>query len=150
MSSQPKAKRSYVKKSKIVEEVRDTSSFVKADVVVEDVKDVVDKPKKKTARKSKSKEEKIAVDTTNADLQIEKVVIKDVPNKNNSIESSIKSSDELITKEHVWKMLGELLPKQNLIVAHQIESYNDFIKNQFEKTFKIFNPICIRSEIGFS
>lgn len=153
MSSQPKAKRSYVKKSKIVEEVRDTSSFVKADVV-EDVKDVVDKPKKKekvkVARKSKLKE----------DLQIEiekQVATKDVSNKNNSsegsiessIKASIKGSDELITKEHVWKMLGELLPKQNLIVAHQIESYNDFIKNQFEKTFKIFNPICVRSEKDF-
>lgn len=54
-----------------------------------------------------------------------------------------------IEKEDVWKMLSKLLPAQNIVVAHQLESYNDFIKNQFEKTFKMFNPICVRSEKDF-
>ncbi len=57
--------------------------------------------------------------------------------------------NKLIQKNDVWNALNTVLPQQNIIVAHQIESYNDFIQNQFEKTFKMFNPICVRSEKDF-
>jgi len=65
-----------------------------------------------------------------------------VADKNNMDEPPIK-------KEEIWKMMADLLPPQNLVSAHQIDSYNHFIQHQFEKTFKMFNPICIRSEKDF-
>ena len=34
-----------------------------------------------------------------------------------------------IRTKNVWQMLRKVLPPLNIIVAHQVESYNDFIKN---------------------
>ena len=65
----------------------------------------------------------------------------------NNVETKI--NEPPIKKEEIWKMMTELLPPQNLVSAHQIDSYNHFIQHQFEKTFKMFNPICIRSEKDF-
>jgi len=61
----------------------------------------------------------------------------------------IQKEELPIKKEEIWKMMTKLLPPLNLVSTHQIESYNNFIKYQFEKTFKMFNPICVRSEKDF-
>jgi len=60
-----------------------------------------------------------------------------------------KNVEQEIQPKDIWKMLNELLPPLNIVVAHQLESYNNFIKIEFENTFKMFNPICVRSEKDF-
>jgi DNA-directed RNA polymerase II subunit RPB2 len=51
-------------------------------------------------------------------------------------------------EEAPWKIIGSYFDGQHLkrLVRHQIESYNDFITNQLEKTIKMFNPVTIASE----
>lgn len=73
--------------------------------------------------------------------------------KNKQDDDNVKKenldTETLIKSNEVWKALKHLLPTQNIIVAHQIESFNDFMSHQFEKTVKMFNPICVRSEKDF-
>jgi len=35
------------------------------------------------------------------------------------------------------------------LVRHQIESYNDFVNNQLERTIQMFNPVTIASDQDF-
>ena len=53
--------------------------------------------------------------------------------------------------EEPWKLIKLYFDKCHLsqLVRHQLESYNDFIDNQLEKTIQMFNPIIIRSENDF-
>lgn len=53
--------------------------------------------------------------------------------------------------EAPWKIIGSYFNGQHLkrLVRHQIESYNDFILNQLEKTIQMFNPVTIASEQDF-
>lgn len=50
--------------------------------------------------------------------------------------------------EAPWRIIGPYFDGQHLkrLVRHQIESYNDFIGNQLEKTIQMFNPVTIASE----
>jgi DNA-directed RNA polymerase beta subunit len=53
--------------------------------------------------------------------------------------------------EAPWKIIGSYFEGQHLkrLVRHQIESYNDFVNNQLEKTIQMFNPVVIASEQDF-
>jgi DNA-directed RNA polymerase II subunit RPB2 len=53
--------------------------------------------------------------------------------------------------EAPWKIIGSYFDGQHLkrLVRHQIESYNDFIGVQIEKTIGMFNPVMIASEQDF-
>lgn len=53
--------------------------------------------------------------------------------------------------EAPWKIIGSYFEGQHLkrLVRHQIESYNDFITNQLERTIQMFNPVTIASEQDF-
>jgi DNA-directed RNA polymerase II subunit RPB2 len=53
--------------------------------------------------------------------------------------------------EAAWKIIGSYFEGQHLkrLVRHQIESYNDFINNQLERTIQMFNPVTIASEQDF-
>jgi DNA-directed RNA polymerase II subunit RPB2 len=46
-----------------------------------------------------------------------------------------------------WTIIQSYFEDKHLkqLVKHQIESYNDFIKNQMKKTIEMFNPLVIRS-----
>jgi len=50
--------------------------------------------------------------------------------------------------EEPWKLIKLYFENCHLsqLVRHQLESYNDFIDNQLEKTIQMFNPIIIRSK----
>ena len=53
--------------------------------------------------------------------------------------------------EEPWTLIesyfkGKLLEK---LVRHQLESYNDFITYQIQKTIDMFNPVVIHSENDF-
>ena len=51
-------------------------------------------------------------------------------------------------QEKMWSIIESYFDKKHLqqLVKHQIESYNDFIENQMEKTIEMFNPVVIHSE----
>ena len=53
--------------------------------------------------------------------------------------------------EAPWKIIGSYFEGQHLkrLVRHQIESYNDFVNNQLERTIQMFNPVVIASEQDF-
>ena len=53
--------------------------------------------------------------------------------------------------EAPWKIIGSYFEGQHLkrLVRHQIESYNDFINSQLERTIQMFNPVSIASEQDF-
>ena len=50
--------------------------------------------------------------------------------------------------ETPWSIIGAYFNKQHLkrLVRHQIESYNDFVSNQIQRTIEMFNPVVIASE----
>ena len=54
-------------------------------------------------------------------------------------------------EEAPWKIIGSYFDGQHLkrLVRHQIESYNDFVNNQLERTIQMFNPVTIASEQDF-
>ena len=51
-------------------------------------------------------------------------------------------------EETPWKIIGSYFEGQHLqrLVRHQIESYNDFVNNQIQRTIEMFNPVVIASE----
>lgn len=53
--------------------------------------------------------------------------------------------------EAPWKIIGSYFEGQHLkrLVRHQIESYNDFVNYQLERTIQMFNPVTIASEQDF-
>ena len=50
--------------------------------------------------------------------------------------------------EEPWDMVGSYFENGHLerLVRHQLESYNDFVGNQIERTIEMFNPVHICSE----
>jgi len=50
--------------------------------------------------------------------------------------------------EEPWDMIGSYFGNGHLerLVRHQLESYNEFVGNQIERTIEMFNPVHIASE----
>jgi DNA-directed RNA polymerase II subunit RPB2 len=55
--------------------------------------------------------------------------------------------DQEYNAKDCWSVIESYFENKHLhqLVKHQIESYNDFIKNQMKKTVEMFNPLVIRS-----
>ena len=75
--------------------------------------------------------------------------------ENKSYYKKIRNTLEVISKTHPipyietpWSIIGAYFKNQHLkrLVRHQIESYNDFVNNQIQKTIEMFNPVLIASE----
>ena len=51
-----------------------------------------------------------------------------------------------------WKPIESYFEDQHLqrLVRHQVESYNDFINNQIEKTIHMFNPVTIHADTDYN
>ena len=47
-----------------------------------------------------------------------------------------------------WKIINLYFKRAHLakLVSHQLESYNEFVETQLEKTIEMFNPVKIMSE----
>ena len=60
----------------------------------------------------------------------------------------IDSSRPLPYIETPWTIIGAYFKNQHLkrLVRHQIESYNDFVNNQIQKTIEMFNTVSVASE----
>ena len=74
---------------------------------------------------------------------------------NESYYKKIRNTLEVVSKTHPipyietpWTIIGAYFKNQHLkrLVRHQIESYNDFVNNQIQKTIEMFNPVLIASE----
>lgn len=65
--------------------------------------------------------------------------------------SDVKCPSTLPYIETPWSIIGAYFNKQHLkrLVRHQIESYNDFVSNQIQRTIEMFNPVIIASEQDF-
>ena len=50
--------------------------------------------------------------------------------------------------EEPWDMIGSYFENGHLerLVRHQLESYNEFVSNQIERTIEMFNPVHIASD----
>lgn len=66
-------------------------------------------------------------------------------------ESDYDDDSHVDYDEAPWKIIGSYFEGQHLkrLVRHQIESYNDFVNNQLERTIQMFNPVTIASEQDF-
>ena len=78
-------------------------------------------------------------DKTNKHLVVEKV--------HNSL-AIIPSPLSIPYIETPWTIIGSYFRNQHLkrLVRHQIESYNDFVNMQIQRTIEMFNPVLIASE----
>ena len=68
--------------------------------------------------------------------------------RNHTMSCSTKND---INPELPWKIIESYFKGQHLkrCIRHQLESYNDFVINQVQKTIDMFNPVTIRSEQDF-
>merc|ERR1712054_758676 len=55
---------------------------------------------------------------------------------------------KMTEQEKTWAIIESYFDKRHLrqLVKHQVESYDDFIENQMERTIEMFNPVIIHSE----
>ena len=53
-----------------------------------------------------------------------------------------------INPELPWKIIESYFKGQHLkrCIRHQLESYNDFVSNQIQKTIDMFNPVTVHSD----
>jgi DNA-directed RNA polymerase beta subunit/intein/homing endonuclease len=67
------------------------------------------------------------------------------------VKYSYDDDNNIEYEEAPWKIIGSYFDGQHLkrLVRHQIESYNDFVNNQLERTIQMFNPVTIASEQDF-
>jgi DNA-directed RNA polymerase II subunit RPB2 len=66
-----------------------------------------------------------------------------------AINSGINNIDDITEYiEEPWDVIGSYFKGHHLkqLVRHQIESYNDFVSYQIQKTIDMFNPVHVRSE----
>ena len=64
--------------------------------------------------------------------------------------SDIITDDDYI--EEPWDVIGSYFKGHHLkqLVRHQVESYNDFVTFQIQKTIDMFNPVHVRSEHDYN
>ena len=58
------------------------------------------------------------------------------------------SKSNIMDKEAFWELINSYFSGKHLkqLVRHQIESYNNFITQQIQKTIFMFNPVIIKSD----
>jgi DNA-directed RNA polymerase II subunit RPB2 len=103
----------------------------------------------------KSKREKITVtnmktvEKKSEDTPVVEVCVVHEPEIkiDNSLAVALKPST-IPYIETPWSIIGAYFRNQHLkrLVRHQIESYNDFVNNQIQRTIEMFNPVLIASE----
>ena len=71
------------------------------------------------------------------------------------IESKLNEKVEMGVEKGIetpWAIIESYFKDQHLaqLVRHQIESYNNFVNYQIQKTIDMFNPVTIRSEQDYN
>ena len=98
-------------------------------------------------------------DGENIEMEIKSDVIKTKKQKINNKKTikkddikkeDVKKDDEVMKydEETPWSIINSYFENQHLqrLVRHQIESYNDFVNVQIQRTIDMFNPVRIVSE----
>jgi DNA-directed RNA polymerase II subunit RPB2 len=68
------------------------------------------------------------------------------------IMQTMPNQPEMKYIEEPWNVIGSYFKGHHLkqLVRHQVESYNDFVTYQIQKTIEMFNPVHIRSEHDYN
>tara|TARA_Y100000992_G_scaffold70981_1_gene44556 strand:+ start:14347 stop:17904 length:3558 start_codon:yes stop_codon:yes gene_type:complete len=69
-------------------------------------------------------------------------------NTDNSMDSKMIKNDFNTFAEEPWNIIETYFENRHLeqLVRHQLESYNDFVNFQIQKTIDMFNPVTVKSE----
>ena len=69
-------------------------------------------------------------------------------NTDNSMDSKMIKNDFNTFTEEPWNIIETYFENRHLeqLVRHQLESYNDFVNFQIQKTIDMFNPVTVKSE----
>ena len=109
----------------------------------------------KEKEKEKEKENGKEKETTETEKKQEQIAPTIAASASDSVAVVTKyeydDDNHLEYEEAPWKILGSYFEGQHLkrLVRHQIESYNDFVNNQLERTIQMFNPVTIASDQDF-
>ena len=116
---------------------------------------------KQGGKVKKSKREKITLtnmkpveETHDEPITIEESVVDELEtifDGSKKIDNSLTVAMNPLTIPYIetpWSIIGAYFRNQHLkrLVRHQIESYNDFVNNQIQRTIEMFNPVLIASE----
>ena len=90
---------------------------------------------------STAKETEVGANTATSSVVIQ-------PDKIQNTLEVVEKSKQLPYIETPWTIIGAYFKNQHLkrLVRHQIESYNDFVNNQIQRTIEMFNPVSVASE----
>lgn len=68
------------------------------------------------------------------------------------IMQTMPNQTEMKYIEEPWDVIGSYFKGHHLkqLVRHQVESYNDFVTYQIQKTIEMFNPVHVRSEHDYN
>ena len=101
----------------------------------------------KKSEKTKDNENTEVENTEVDNIEVENTEVKTEQKIDNSLAMALKPST-IPYIETPWTIIGAYFRNQHLkrLVRHQIESYNDFVNNQIQRTIDMFNPVIIASE----
>ena len=111
-----------------------------------------------TGKVKKNKREKINIGNIGNNSKEEPTVGAETADVQESVIDTNKKIDNTLAValtpsvipyiETPWTIIGAYFRNQHLkrLVRHQIESYNDFVNNQIQRTIDMFNPVLIASE----
>ena len=74
--------------------------------------------------------------------------VKTMVSKNDKLLSSRDDDDNVFGSDTPWDLIKNYFDGKHLelLVRHQLESYNTFVEYEIQKTIEMFNPVIIRSE----
>jgi DNA-directed RNA polymerase II subunit RPB2 len=77
--------------------------------------------------------------------------ITQIPESPNSTKETDKNIELKNYTEEPWDIIGSYFEGKHLrqLVRHQIESYNDFVSYQIQRTISMFNPVNVCSDQDF-
>ena len=98
---------------------------------------------------TKPKEEPVVESSVAESIRVEETKVD--TNTNTKIDNTLAVAMRPSTIPYIetpWSIIGAYFRNQHLkrLVRHQIESYNDFVNNQIQRTIEMFNPVLIASE----
>lgn len=130
-----------------------TAESINTDVTI-DKKTKMSKKKNKLVEQININDEKNEKNINNIESfnNIEKIINIEKEKEKNNIDNENRLIPYTIPYiETPWKIIGSYFENQHLrrLVRHQIESYNDLIDNQIQRTIEMFNPVPIASEQDF-
>uniref|UniRef100_A0A6C0EYQ4 DNA-directed RNA polymerase n=1 Tax=viral metagenome TaxID=1070528 RepID=A0A6C0EYQ4_9ZZZZ len=107
----------------------------------------IDKSKIVSSDEKSSNTEQNKDSVNEVEVDVDKTEVQKDKKIDNSLQVALNPSS-IPYIETPWTIIGAYFRNQHLkrLVRHQIESYNDFVNNQIQRTIDMFNPVLIASE----